>query len=231
MPVNTMSAAKANHLFWLGRYAERVYLSLHFLRRYTDRQIDGDEAALGEYHACLDVPYPRDGGALNMAHIYDKGNPASLIAGITAANDNAVLLREEIKSESLSYIQMSLALVERCKAAGETRIDALQEVTDSLLAFWGSVDSRPLTPRVRLVLRVGKLVEDMDMHLRFGYPYERILEYFTELIDLARIEPRVFSQPVLRSLAAQMATRAAWKDGDDAARFALLPLLAQLVTV
>ena len=29
-----ISDTKANRLFWLGRYAERAYLSIHFLRRY-----------------------------------------------------------------------------------------------------------------------------------------------------------------------------------------------------
>lgn len=31
-----LTATKANQLFWLGRYVERVYLSLHLMRRYYD---------------------------------------------------------------------------------------------------------------------------------------------------------------------------------------------------
>ena len=41
MTFNAISANKANRLYWLGRYTERVYLSLHFLRRYYDQMIDG----------------------------------------------------------------------------------------------------------------------------------------------------------------------------------------------
>ena len=37
----TIPANKANRLYWLGRYTERVYISLHLLRRYYDRMIDG----------------------------------------------------------------------------------------------------------------------------------------------------------------------------------------------
>lgn len=41
MTCYTISAMKANRLYWLGRYTERVYTSLHFLRRCYDRMIDG----------------------------------------------------------------------------------------------------------------------------------------------------------------------------------------------
>ena len=38
---NIISAAKANRLYWLGRYEERVYLTLHLLRKCYDKMIDG----------------------------------------------------------------------------------------------------------------------------------------------------------------------------------------------
>ena len=43
MKTTAISSGKANRLFWLGRYAERAYLSLHFLRRYFDLYLDGNE--------------------------------------------------------------------------------------------------------------------------------------------------------------------------------------------
>ena len=44
----TISAAKANRLYWLGRYAERAYLNLHLLRKYYDKTIDGLKAEYEE---------------------------------------------------------------------------------------------------------------------------------------------------------------------------------------
>ena len=51
----TISAVKANRLFWLGRYVERAYLNLHLLRRYYDRMIDGDPSMYEEYYRKLDA--------------------------------------------------------------------------------------------------------------------------------------------------------------------------------
>ena len=38
---NVISATNANRLFWLGRYEERVHLTLHLLRKCYDAMIDG----------------------------------------------------------------------------------------------------------------------------------------------------------------------------------------------
>ena len=36
-----ISAAKANRFYWLGRYVDRVYMTLHLLNKCYDRMIDG----------------------------------------------------------------------------------------------------------------------------------------------------------------------------------------------
>lgn len=41
-----LSTTKANRLFWLGRYAERVYIALHLLRKHFDLMIDEDVTAV-----------------------------------------------------------------------------------------------------------------------------------------------------------------------------------------
>ena len=55
MTFNAISANKANRLYWLGRYTERVYLSLHFLRRYYDQMIDGHPQNYEEFYEKLDA--------------------------------------------------------------------------------------------------------------------------------------------------------------------------------
>lgn len=45
--------------------------------------------------------------------MYDDKNPCSLMSGLTAANDNAIVLREEIMSETLSYIELSLSYIRK----------------------------------------------------------------------------------------------------------------------
>ena len=100
MVKNTIiSANKANSLFWLGRYEERVYI------------IDGEMEDYRPFWQKLDpqgVYQTNDEFTLGM--MYDSGNPSSVMSAQTRAMDNAILLREEIMSETLSYLEMSVAV-------------------------------------------------------------------------------------------------------------------------
>lgn len=128
---NAISAIKANRLYWLGRYTERVYISLHLLRRYYDKMIDGEPKEYEEYYQKLDTsnPYP-DMESFRMGYMYDDKNPCSLISGLIAANDNAIVLREEIMSETLSYVELSLSHIRK---SAEKKMGILRISSQSLI--------------------------------------------------------------------------------------------------
>lgn len=201
MMMMVISAAKANRLYWLGRYTERVYISLHLLRRYHDKMIDGDGKEYEDYYKKLDTsnPYP-DTESFRMGYMYDEKNPCSLISGLKAANDNAIVLREEIMSETLSYIQLSLVHIQNSAERENSNITDLQPITDYLLAFWGSIDERIFDERIRNFLKIGKLVENIDMHIRFDYPFYRIQEAYECLKNCAEDEDGIFDQMILSQL-------------------------------
>ncbi len=201
MTYNAIPATKANRLFWLGRYAERVYLSLHLLRRYYDRLLDGNIHAMDEYFEKLDMGNDYESKEnLMLAQMYDSSNPASILSGLEFANNNAIVLREEIKSESLSYIQMPLAYIKQNAEKKELNITALQPITDNMLAFFGSIEERVYDERVRNLITMGRLVENMDMHIRFDYPFYRIEEVFNSLKQCAEIEDMIFDPIILKWL-------------------------------
>ena len=49
-----ISAAKANRLYWLGRYVCRVYLTLHQLNKCFDEMIDGEPENYADFWLKLD---------------------------------------------------------------------------------------------------------------------------------------------------------------------------------
>lgn len=117
-----------------------------------------------------------------------------------AANDNAIVLREEIMSETLSYIQLSLCHIRKSAEKGDPNITDLQPITDYLLAFWGSIDERVFDERIRNFLKIGRLVENIDMHIRFDYPFYRIEEAYDCLKHCAETEDGIFDQTILKHL-------------------------------
>ena len=132
--------------------------------------------------------------------MYDKSNEASLISCLEYANDNAIVLREELMSETLSYIQMSIVNMKKAAEKNDMNITNLQPVTDYLLAFWGSLDERIFDERVRNFLEVGRLIEYIDMHIRFNYSYSRISEAFTKLSNCVKIEEGIFNIQAMKEI-------------------------------
>lgn len=176
MVKNTIiSAAKANSLFWLGRYEERVYITLHLLRKCHDKMIDGELEDYWPIWQKLDTT-----GAyqtieeFTLGIMYDDTNPSTVMAAQTKAMDNAILLREDILSETLSYLEMSLALLKECREKKEKNVICLQPIIDWSLAFWGSAEQRLQNHKALYIMMIGRNVENLDMLLRFDYSYERV---------------------------------------------------------
>lgn len=190
----------ANRLYWLGRYEERVYLSLHMLRKCYDAMIDGKPEDYNRFWHILDVNgIYNSTDEFTIGMMYDEKNPASIISAQTAALDNAMMLRNYIATETQAFLEMSLALLKRKKEQKETNITELQSVTDWSLAFWGSAEERVEHRKVMLLMILGRKIECLDMLIRFEYPYERIIKQYENLVTHLE-EPDMYDDHVLAQI-------------------------------
>lgn len=228
---NAISAMKANRLYWLGRYEERVYMTLHLLRQCYDRMIDGDTADYEEFWQKLDASGSYSSpDEFRLGMLYDTKNPNSIISEINFAKDNAILLREDITSETLSFIEMSIAHMNKCKAEVETNITTLQPITDWSLAFWGSVFQRLYNPKIISLIVIGRNVEYMDMLIRFGYPFDRIRQSYEEVKAYGKDVKRIFDT-VIESQLDYLLTAEQYNPSDMEYRNKVLKFINQLVLV
>ena len=180
-----ISVEQADHLFWLGRYTERVYttLRLYFLR--FDRMIDETADSYQTFCESIDIPniYSSKEDFLKR-YPFDAENPDSIISNLNRAYDNAIVLRESIGSETLSYIQ--LAVYDMNKAAvSKSPLIELQDLIDHILSFWGIADDRIDSEQVRNMIKAGKRIERIDMYARLKASQEELVR------EVCRMLPRV----------------------------------------
>lgn len=171
-----------NNLFWLGRYVERVFITLSSFFKYADKFIDGGQAAYEKYLADINVPdiYENSDDFFSR-YVFDMSNPDSIIANLDRALGNGIVLRDEIKTSTLAYLQMAMDKFKACEGTRKIRYDMLP-VRDALYAFWGSADSNMTNSESRRILHLGKSVEHVDMYLRLGYPTEEISAELNNLL-------------------------------------------------
>lgn len=177
---------KASELYWLGRYAERVYFTLReFIIRY-DTMIDEPEDSHAAYCKVLSIEniYTSKKDFLQK-YAFDSGNEDSIISSLTRAYDNALVLRDEIGTETMGYIQLAIYAIKKAEISSSPLIE-MQYVIDNLLAFWGSADDRIEDEQSRNILKVGKRIERVVLCLRFRYPLKTIQK------ELNKLESRLY---------------------------------------
>lgn len=180
-----ISVEQADHLFWLGRYTERVYTTLRFYFPSYDSMIDETVDSYQAFCEYIDIPniYSSKEDFLRR-YPFDADNPDSIISNLGRAYDNAIVLRESIGSEALSYIQ--LAVYDMNKAAvSKSPLIELQYLIDHILSFWGIADDQIDSEQVRNMIKAGKRIERIDMYARLKVSREELIR------EVCRMIPRV----------------------------------------
>ncbi len=180
-----ITTERANELFWLGRYAERVYTTVNEFSSGFDRMIDESSDSHQEYCRRVNIPdVYADKDDFLSRYPFDDSIPDSIISNLIRAYDNAVVLRDDIGSDTLAYVQM--AVYDMRKAAiGKAPLVGLLKVIDDLYAFWGCLDDSMASQSERSIVKTGRRVERVDLYLRFGIPEDRIQH------ELNRLETRI----------------------------------------
>jgi len=180
-----ISVEQADRLYWLGRYTERVNTTIRMFCKSFDSMIDGITDSYDEFCRMIDIPDIYENKEdFNRNYPFDENNSDSIISNLTRAYDNAIVLRESIGSETLSYIQLSIYEMQKAKIS-ESPLIELQKVLDYLLAFWGVVDDAIDDFRIRNIIKAGKRIERIDIYARLGAGGKELIR------EVNRMIPRV----------------------------------------
>ncbi len=176
-----VSVEKANHLYWLGRYTERVFTTLKGFISVYDNMLDADPTAYKQYCESIgiaDIYQSKDDFIARYINDVSDGN--SIINSLNRAYDNGIVLRGEIGSETLGYLQMAINCFEEY-ASGSFSLYRYQRVLDFLYAFWGCADDCVEDETSRNILKCGRYMERLDLYLRLRMPYPKIEKEYSKL--------------------------------------------------
>ncbi len=176
-----VSVEKANHLYWLGRYTERVFTTLKGFISVYDNMLDADPTAYKKYCESIgiaDIYQSKDDFIARYINDVSDGN--SIINSLNRAYDNGIVLRGEIGSETLGYLQMAINCFEEY-ASGSFSLYRYQRVLDFLYAFWGCADDCVEDETSRNILKCGRYMERLDLYLRLRMPYPKIEKEYSKL--------------------------------------------------
>lgn len=138
--MDTVTLSKQNRLFWLGRYAERVYTTTQYMMKQYDRLIDGKTVDYQTFCAKMGIPCDyKDGDDFCRRYFFDTLSPCSIQSSVEAMLGNGMVLRETITSATLAYLQMAHSAMDLASRSDSPGVE-LQWVLDDIMAFRGSFD-------------------------------------------------------------------------------------------
>ncbi len=169
-----ISVENTDRLYWLGRYTERVYSTIKIFETRFDSMIDVDEADYLAFCESQDIPnIYKNKEDFSRKYCFSLEDENSIFSNLMRAYDNAIVLREEIGSDTLSYIQLAVYAMNQA-AISNAPLIGLQKVTDNIAAFWGMADDAIDESSIRNMIRVGKLVERIDLYARIKETPDKI---------------------------------------------------------
>ena len=159
MPV--ISTENSERLFWLGRYSERTFTGLRmFADKFSGVSAENDNAR----NIC-----------------FDESNPESIAYSLNRAYDNAIVLRDEIGSDTFSYIQLAVYEVKKASHSKTPLVD-LQKVIDNIAAFWGMADDTIDDEHARNIIKLGTRIERVDLYARMNAASKNIRKEIRRLV-------------------------------------------------
>lgn len=208
-----ISVEKLDHLYWLGRYTERVYTTLRKFYDIYDQMIESPEGAYRSYCERLNIPdIYTSNKDFTASYLFEIQNPDSIFANMGRAFDNAIVLRDELSSTVLSYMQLALDTL-RASAQTTAPLLELQQVLDYLLAFWGCVDDYVEEEECRNILKCGKYIERIDLYIRLDYHQKDIEKEYLKLRNRLSKTHMNYNVKNLESLGKMIEEKTDWKTG------------------
>ena len=181
--MDTVTLSKQNRLFWLGRYAERVYTTTQYMMKQYDRLIDGETVDYETFCQKMGIPCVYDSGDdFCRRYLFDSTSPYSVQSGVEAMLGNGMVLRETITSPTLAYLQMAHSAMELAARSEAPGVE-LQWVLDDIMAFRGSCEETIEEESSRNIIKTGASLERVDLCLRLGAPESTCEKEFGRLFN------------------------------------------------
>lgn len=205
--MGTISIEHGDRLYWLGRYSERAFMTIRSLERLHDKVIDKDKVHYLKYLDCFGLPDTYGSGEKFFdSFVFDLGNSNSVAYSLERAYDNGIVLREEISTEALAFLQLAMDRLSAAKAEKASLAVSLMPVEDTIFAFFGCIHEYVYDEEIKNIILCGKDVERLSLLIRLKFKPQLIEKEYDRLCTaLGRIPantPYRYNQAQLSELGA-----------------------------
>lgn len=177
----------ATNLYWFGRHLQRVESTLIDVLEMFDSVVDTDKAAGKRYfkHLEIDLEYANAPEFLNKAIF--GAHPSNLAVIMANARENAIICRSYIDANAFGEtIRLHKLFDSYARTAKAIDYRFIEEALSLINEIWGIMARGLVRKKSDHFIRLGKLVEKVDLHLRHGKDGKESSVYLHNILITAR---------------------------------------------
>lgn len=175
-----LTANVATNLYWFGRYLERIEATLIEVVYHFDRIIDIDKDSGKKFFNKLGYELEYDDAKDFMKKAIFGDHDGNLNTLMSYARENAIISRCSMDTEAFGSV---IELADLLKNSSHTSFSIDCRYIDYVLSLvseiWGELTRKQRRNTSDYFIRLGKLVEKVDFHLRL----EKDKEFSIVLMD------------------------------------------------
>ena len=183
----------AVNLYWFGRHMERVEVTLVDILELFDVVIDTDKEAGRRYFDRLGVALEYEDASQFLDNAIFGDHPGNLADIMRNARENAIICRSQIAADAFGE---TIKLYQIFDHASKSAVYVDYRFVDEALSLLNEIRgilSRGLVRRKSdHFIRLGRLVEKVDLYLRHGQDGEESAKYLNNILTTAQeINPEI----------------------------------------
>ncbi len=186
--VQLLTANVASNLYWFGRYLERIEATLVEVVSTFDKIIDLDKDAGKKLYKKFDIniDYNNSREFLDVA-IFGE-HEANMNQLMEFARENAIISRASMDTEAFgSVIELSDVFRNANNSGFWIDFNFIDHVLSLISEIWGELTRNQKRNTSDYFIRLGKLVEKADLHLRLEKDKEFSLVVMDEIDTIVSI--------------------------------------------
>ncbi|CAA6809238.1 MAG: Kinase [uncultured Sulfurovum sp.] len=192
-----LTANVATNLYWLGRYIERIELTLFEINKAYDKIIDVDKNAGVKLYQKFNIELKYT-GVLDFLDKAIKGEHAANLANLMVyARENTIIARPYIDSSTFGEIIELHTLFQKISNSTENIDYKDIDTALSLISeIWGAHEKRGHRKCSDYFFKLGKLIEEVDFRLRFDKNEETTKHIIDDIYTIFKILDPNFDEKI-----------------------------------